>query len=84
MNAVFLLLGLLTLRAAPVATEQVSAPAGQVSSAAGDARLSRLPPSLREQGRVILAEPDEDTRADLVESLAEQDAIGALDFLPGP
>jgi tartrate-resistant acid phosphatase type 5 len=77
----FLLLGLLTLSAASGATEQVSTPAGQGATAADDPRLSKLPPPLREQGRLILAAPDEDTRADLVESLAEKDALGALDFL---
>jgi tartrate-resistant acid phosphatase type 5 len=56
-------------------------PAAQVPSAPDDARLTKLPPALRDQGRLILAEPDEDKRADLAESLAEKDALGALDFL---
>ena len=33
------------------------------------------------EGRLILAEPDEDKRADLVEALAERHAVAALDFL---
>jgi tartrate-resistant acid phosphatase type 5 len=62
-------------------------PAGQVPAqmpagvAHDDPRLARLPPPLRDQGRLILAEPDEAERADLVELLAEKDALGALDFL---
>jgi hypothetical protein len=46
-----------------------------------DARLAKLPQALRDHGRLILAEADEDKRSDLVESLAEKDALGALDFL---
>ena len=60
---------------------QVASPAGQLPVAPADDRLAKLPSALREQGRMILAEPDEDRRADLVEELAETDALGALDFL---
>jgi hypothetical protein len=60
---------------------QVMPPPDQRPVAAADDRLAKLPPALREQGRRILAEPDEDRRADLVEELAETDALGALDFL---
>ncbi len=48
---------------------------------ADDVRLMKLPAQLRDQGRLVLIEPDEDKRADLVELLAEKDAVGALDFL---
>ena len=60
---------------------QVASPAGQLPVATADARLSKLSPALRERGRLILAEPADDRRADLVEELAETDALGALDFL---
>jgi tartrate-resistant acid phosphatase type 5 len=84
MHAIFFLLGLLgALASVPgfVLAGQVSTPAGQAAVARDDARLAKLPPALRDRGRLILAEPDEDKRADLVESLADTDAIGALDFL---
>ena len=60
---------------------EASSSVGQAPAAADDARLMKLPASLRDQGRLILSEPDEDKRADLVELLAEKDAVGALDFL---
>lgn len=60
---------------------QTAYAAGQAAAATADDRLAKLPPALREQGRRILAEPDEDKRADLAEELAESDATGALDFL---
>jgi hypothetical protein len=63
------------------AGRQLAAPAGQLPVAGADERLAKLPPTLREHGRRILAETDEDRRADLVEELAETDALGALDFL---
>ena len=63
------------------AVGQVASQAGPPPAAFADERLAKLPPALREQGRRILAEPDEDRRADLVEELAETDAVGALDFL---
>lgn len=57
-----------------VATEQAVV-------SADDPRLAKLPVSLREQGRLILAEIDDEKRADLAETLAETDAVAALDFL---
>ena len=80
-NARILLIALLSIGTVPVDAGQVAPAAGQVSIPPDDARLAKLPPALREQGRLILAEADEDKRADLAESLAEKDAIGALDFL---
>ena len=62
-------------------TGQLPKPAGQVAIPSEDPRLAKLPQALREQGRLILAEADEEKRADLAEELAEKDAIGALDFL---
>jgi tartrate-resistant acid phosphatase type 5 len=53
----------------------------QVLPSLDDERLAKLPAALREQGRRILAEPDEQTRADLAETLAETDPVNALDFL---
>ena len=70
----------LTLHIGP-ATGQASSSARQAPVAADDARLLKLPAQLRDQGRLVLIEPDEDKRADLVELLAEKDAVGALDFL---
>jgi tartrate-resistant acid phosphatase type 5 len=63
------------------ATGQVPTPAKPALVAPDDPRLSKLPLPLREHGRTILEEPDEDKRADLAESLADKDVIGALDFL---
>jgi hypothetical protein len=63
------------------AVGQVSTPAGQTSVVPDDPRLIKLPPLLRQKGRLILAEADEDKRADLVELLADADAVAALDFL---
>ena len=74
-------LAVLSVSWAPTSSKQVSKPEATLSVAQDDARLAKLPVPLREKGRLILAEPDEDKRADLVESLAEGDAIGALDFL---
>ena len=79
-NVILVLMTVLTLRIGP-ATGQASSSAGQAPVAADDARLLKLPAQLRDQGRLVLIEPDEDTRADLAESLAEKDPIGALDFL---
>lgn len=76
-----LAMSLVTSALALGAIGQVVSPAGQLPVAPADDRLAKLPPALREQGRRILAEPDEDRRADLVEELAETDALGALDFL---
>lgn len=58
-------------------------PAGteQVIASPDDPRLATLPMPLRDQGRAILAERDDETRADLAEALAESDALAALDFL---
>jgi tartrate-resistant acid phosphatase type 5 len=53
----------------------------QVAAPPQDARLARLPPALREQGRHALAEPDESKRADLMELLIEADASATLDFM---
>ncbi|MGH9373610.1 MAG: metallophosphoesterase [Vicinamibacterales bacterium] len=80
-NATFLSLAVLCVSWAPASSHQVSKPGATLSVAQDDARLAKLPVPLREKGRLILAEADEDTRADLAESLAEEDAIGALDFL---
>jgi hypothetical protein len=60
---------------------QTPPPAAATSTAQEDPRLAKLPSALRDKGRAILAEPDEDTRADLAEALAESDPVGALDFL---
>jgi hypothetical protein len=81
LNALFLLIPLLSIAGVPAGTGQVAPTAGQVSTATDDARLAKLPPALRAQGRLILAEADEDKRADLAETLAESDPIAALDFL---
>jgi hypothetical protein len=75
------LISVLALILGPAAIGQVAPTTGQLPIASDDARLAKLPPGLRAQGRLILAEPDEDKRADLVEALAEQEVIGALDFL---
>jgi hypothetical protein len=72
---------LLTCAPASGGIGQAVPPAGQRPVAATDDRLAALPPALREQGRRLLAEADEDKRADLAEELAETDALGALDFL---
>jgi hypothetical protein len=60
---------------------QVAPPVKGGGVAVDDPRLAKLPPALRDHGRAILEEPDEDKRADLAESLADTDVIGALDFL---
>jgi tartrate-resistant acid phosphatase type 5 len=78
-RTIFLLLGTLALQ--PASAGQVASPPSQQLVSLDDARLAKLPATLREQGRLILIEPDEDKRADLAELLAEKDAIGALDFL---
>jgi hypothetical protein len=77
-NALLLALGIIAAQPAAPPQERASTAAGAVSD---DPRLAKLPPALREQGRLILAETDEEKRADLAESLADKDAIGALDFL---
>jgi hypothetical protein len=64
-----------------VSLAQVPTPENQIAIAQDDARVTKLPPALRDRGRLILAEPDEDKRADLVEALADDDAVAALDFL---
>lgn len=87
---VSILMVLVSLTTAPVQ----SSVAGRQSSVGGrspeaaspqpsvlDPRLAMLPPHLREQGRAVLAETDEDVRADLAEALAELDAAATLDFL---
>jgi hypothetical protein len=79
-KSTFFVIVALALSAGPDAGRQPSS-ATQSPISVDDARLIRLPPHLRDQGRLILAEPDEDKRADLAESLAEKDPIGALDFL---
>jgi tartrate-resistant acid phosphatase type 5 len=82
MNVILLLLGALTLRLETLPQSRIAELAGQASGAAiDDPRLAKLPPALRDRGRLILSEPDEDKRADLVEGLADSDAVGALDFL---
>ncbi len=77
----FLLVGCVALGLGAQAVGQVPSPDARLVVAADDPRLAKLPPPLRDQGRLLLAEPDEDTRADLAEALAEKDAIGSLDFL---
>lgn len=66
----------------------LSSPAGVVGAwrpqqavTSADARLASLPEALREQGRLVLAETNEEQRADLVEALLEADPGGALDFV---
>lgn len=78
-----ILIGVLPLRfeAETRGQRAPTAPAASVSTVQDDPRLERLPPALREKGRQLLATPDEDMRADLAEALADEDAIGALDFL---
>jgi len=51
------------------------------AQAAADARLDKLPPALREQGRAILNQTDERERARLAGELARRDAAGAMEFL---
>lgn len=80
-STTILLLGALTFAIGAAPPGQNVSPAVQPQVAADDPRLAKLPPALREKGRLILAEPDEDRRADLAESLADEDAIAALDFL---
>jgi hypothetical protein len=60
---------------------QVAPPVKGGGVAIDEARLAKLPPALREHGRAILEERDEDKRADLAETLADTDVIGAMDFL---
>lgn len=67
-NAIFLFLAVLSGSWAPASSQQVSKPEATLSVAQDDARLAKLPVPLREKGRLILAEPDEDKRADLAES----------------
>jgi tartrate-resistant acid phosphatase type 5 len=76
--AVIAIIALLSLGSASVLTNQV---ATTTPVAQDDVRLLKLPLPLREEGRRILAEPDEDRRANLAEALARRDAVGALDFL---
>ena len=80
-NAICPVSGRALVELGPASSQQVSNPRATLSVAQDDARLAKLPAPLREKGRLILAEPDEDKRADLAESLAEEDPIGALDFL---
>jgi hypothetical protein len=61
--------------------DQMASPVKGGGAAVDDPRLAKLPPVLREHGRAILVEADEDKRADLAESLADKDVIGAMDFL---
>lgn len=75
------LIALLSWSGASAVTDQVATTAGQAVVAPDDARLLKLPVSLREEGRRILAEPDEDRRANLAEALADKHAVAALDFL---
>jgi hypothetical protein len=65
LNAI-VLIAVLFVGTLSVDSGQVGPPAGQ----ADDPRLAKLPPALRDQGRRILTEPDEDTRADLAEGSA--------------
>lgn len=76
----FLVLLLPLILASP-GSGHVSARSGQTAVSADDPRLAKLPVPLREQGRLILAEADEEKRADLAETLAETDPVQALDFL---
>jgi 3',5'-cyclic AMP phosphodiesterase CpdA len=80
-RAFLLPIGLIASALALDVTGQVASPAGQLRAGPADERLAKLPAALREQGHRILAEQDEDKRADLAEELAESDALGALDFL---
>src|SRR5687767_4581185 len=80
-GTILLLLATLAVAIQPALAGRLAAPTSQQAAPVDDARLAKLPPALRDQGRLIVAEPDEDKRADLVELLAEKDAIGALDFL---
>lgn len=63
------------------ATGRLSAGTQQIVISADDPRLAKLPTALREHGRLILTESDDEKRGNLAEALAETDAIGALDFL---
>ena len=76
-----LLLPFVALALGPTAAGQVATPPSQTVVTADDSRLASLPATLREQGRAILAEPDEDKREDLVGALADADVVGALEFL---
>jgi tartrate-resistant acid phosphatase type 5 len=80
-SAALLVLSLLSFHGGLARYDQVAVAAGQIAIAQDHPTLLKLPPALRDRGRLILAEPDEDTRADLVEALADDDALGALDFL---
>ncbi len=69
------------LAAGAHAISGVGAQTDQVALASQDSRVARLPPALRERGRQALAEPDEEKRADLMESLIDADPGGTLDFM---
>src|SRR5687768_8860636 len=75
------LLGTLTLVIGPGAAGQSRPSAPSSVTAPDDPRIAKLPPALRETGRQVLAAGDEDTRAELVEALADEHAVDALDFL---
>jgi hypothetical protein len=76
----FLALALVALADGAVEVAQVG-PQPSIAVAQDDPRIAKLPPALRAEGLLLLAEPDEDKRADRAEALADKDAIGALDFL---
>ena len=81
-NAKLFLAGALALAIVSTPAGQAPAPAAAaVSPATDDPRLAKLPPPLREKGRQILTTADEEARAELAETLADEHAIDALDFL---
>ncbi|MGH9839845.1 MAG: metallophosphoesterase [Blastocatellia bacterium] len=73
-----LLLGAVLCGTFPFTYGQTTPPQG-----ANDARLSKLPPTLREQGQVLLNQNNEKERARLAGDLARKDAAGAMEFLLG-
>ena len=73
-----LLLGVVLCGASPFTYGQTPPVQGQITN---DARLSKLPPALREQGQAILNQSNEKERARLAGDLARKDAAGAMEFL---
>ena len=52
-----------------------------ISGQESDARLSKLPPTLRDQGLALLTQSDNKLRARLADDLARKDPEAAMDFL---
>src|SRR4030095_10952222 len=70
-----------TLLAEPVRWLPPAGAQQKEATAPDDPRLSKLPPTHRERGRVLLAQPDGKKGADLGGALAEKDAAPVAEFL---